>query len=237
MLIIPLSLAAPLLIMLWASFLPLYTGPSLDDFARMTLANYRAVWTRDDIVAGICEQPPRRDRQRCAVAAAAPGDGLDRGAPARERCAGRSTSSLRCRWCSPASCWASRCWSQFLNLRFIPIYGTVWILIFAFVVKFLPYGMRFCHSGLLSINRDLEDGAHMSGAGHFTVLRRIVLPLASPAVVATWIYVFMHAIRDLSVAILLSGPTTPSSRSSSSVCGTMARCRSSPRSASSSPPP
>jgi iron(III) transport system permease protein len=32
------------------------------------------------------------------------------------------------------------------------------------------------------------------------------LPLASPAVVATWIYVFMHSIRDLSVAILLSGP-------------------------------
>ena len=38
------------------------------------------------------------------------------------------------------------------------------------------------------------------------MLRRIVLPLASPAVVATWIYVFMHAIRDLSIAILLSGP-------------------------------
>jgi len=38
------------------------------------------------------------------------------------------------------------------------------------------------------------------------VLRRIVLPLASPAVVATWIYVFMNAIRDLSIAILLSGP-------------------------------
>jgi iron(III) transport system permease protein len=95
---------------------------------------------------------------------------------------------------------------EFLDLRFIPIYGTVWILMFAFVVQFLPYGMRFCHSGILSINRDLEDAAHMSGAGHFTMLRRIVLPLASPAVVATWIYVFMHAVRDLSVAILLSGP-------------------------------
>jgi iron(III) transport system permease protein len=95
---------------------------------------------------------------------------------------------------------------QFLDLRFIPIYGTVWILIFAFAVKFLPYGMRFCHSGVLSIHRDLEDSGYMSGGSYLTVLRRIVLPLASPAVVATWIYVFMHAIRDLSVAILLSGP-------------------------------
>ena len=52
-LVIPLALAAPLLIMLWASLLPLYSGPSPDDFARMTLANYRAVWMREDTVAGI----------------------------------------------------------------------------------------------------------------------------------------------------------------------------------------
>src|ERR1700732_1197392 len=67
---------------------------------------------------------------------------------------------------------------QFLDLRFIPIYGTVWILIFAFVVKFLPYGMRFCHAGVLSINRDLQASGYLSGAGHPTVLRRIVLPVA-----------------------------------------------------------
>jgi iron(III) transport system permease protein len=46
----------------------------------------------------------------------------------------------------------------------------------------------------------------MCGARNFVVLYRIVVPLASPAIMATSIYVFMHAIRDLSVAILLSGP-------------------------------
>ena len=95
---------------------------------------------------------------------------------------------------------------QFLDLRIVPLYGTVFILIFAFVVKFMPYGMRFCYSGILSINRDLEDCGHICGAGPFAVLRRVVLPLASPAVAATAIYVFMNAIRDLSLAILLSGP-------------------------------
>ena len=77
---------------------------------------------------------------------------------------------------------------------------------FAFAVKFLPYGMRFCHPAILSINRDLEDSASMCGARNFVVLYRIVVPLASPAIMATSIYVFMYAIRDLSVAILLSGP-------------------------------
>ncbi|HEY6256198.1 MAG TPA: hypothetical protein VIY51_10445, partial [Xanthobacteraceae bacterium] len=33
----------------------------------------------------------------------------------------------------------------------------------------------------------------------------VVLPLTMPAVLATWIYVFMNAIRDLSTAVLLSG--------------------------------
>jgi iron(III) transport system permease protein len=51
-----------------------------------------------------------------------------------------------------------------------------------------------------------QDSASMCGAGNFVVLYRIVVPLASLAIIATSIYVFMHAIRDLSVAILLPGP-------------------------------
>jgi len=204
-LVIPLALAAPLLIMLWASLLPLYSGPSPDDFARMTLVNYRAVWMREDTVAGIYNSLLVGTGSACAVAAV----GLLMGwVVVRRRELARwaidVVASLPLVF--PGIVLGIAVMVEFLDLRFIPIYGTVWILIFAFVVKFLPYGMRFCHAGVLSINRDLEDSAYMSGAGHPTVLRRIVLPLASPAVVATWIYVFMNAIRDLSIAILLSGP-------------------------------
>ena len=204
-LVIPLALAAPLLIMLWASLLPLYSGPSPDDFARMTLANYRAVWMREDTVAGIYNSLLVGTGSACAVAAA----GLLMGwvvVRRREltRWAIDVVASLPLVF--PGIVLGIAVMVEFLDLRVIPIYGTVWILILAFVVKFLPYGMRFCHAGVLSINRDLEDSAYMSGAGHWSVLRLIVLPLASPAVVAAWIYVFMNAIRDLSIAILLSGP-------------------------------
>jgi iron(III) transport system permease protein len=65
--------------------------------------------------------------------------------------------------------------------------------------------MRFCYSSLLSIDRQLEESARVCGAGDVKVLRAIVLPLTMPAIAATWLYVFMHAIRDLSTAILLSG--------------------------------
>src|SRR5262249_14860303 len=96
-----------------------------------------------------------------------------------------------------------------LNLRWIPIYGTVWILMFAFVVKFLPYGMRFNHAGVLTVGRELEEAAQGCGASTLGVLRRIVLPLAMPAVTAPWVYVFIYAVRDLATAVLLSGPRSP----------------------------
>jgi iron(III) transport system permease protein len=204
-LIIPLTLAAPLLVMLWASFLPFYSSPSLDDLARMTLANYRAVWARDDILTGISNSLVAGTGSACIVAA---------GSLAMSWLVVRRRETIR--WAIdgvaslplvfPGIVLGIAILVEFLDLRIIPIYGTIFILIFAFVVKFTPYGMRFCYSGILSINRDLEDCAYVCGAGHFTVLRRIVLPLASPAIVATAIYVFMQAIRDLSVAILLSGP-------------------------------
>ena len=94
---------------------------------------------------------------------------------------------------------------EFLNLRFIPIYGTLWIVAFALALKLMPYGMRFCYSSLLAIDAQLEESARLCGADTLKVLRAIVLPLAMPAVLATFIYVFMNAIRDLSTVVLLTG--------------------------------
>jgi iron(III) transport system permease protein len=95
---------------------------------------------------------------------------------------------------------------EFLQAPIIPIYGTIWIMVFAFLIRFMPYGMRFCYAGILSLHVHLEECAKTCGAGVGTVLRRIVLPLTLPAVASIWIYVFLHSIRDLSVPIMLAGP-------------------------------
>src|SRR5262249_43416266 len=50
LLVIPLALVAPLLILLWASFLPVYKPPELADLAGMSLANYQAVWSRPETI-------------------------------------------------------------------------------------------------------------------------------------------------------------------------------------------
>jgi iron(III) transport system permease protein len=203
--ILPVSLAAPLLVMLWASFLPLYANPSLADLAHLTLDNYRAMWTREELAASIYNSLSVGVGSAAIVAVGSlvmSWTVVRRRAPARWALDAIASMPL----VFPGIVLGIAILVEFLDLRIIPIYGTIFILVFAFAVKFLPYGMRFCHPAILSINRDLEDSASMCGARNFVVLYRIVAPLASPAIMATSIYVFMYAIRDLSVAILLSGP-------------------------------
>ncbi|MEA2906367.1 MAG: iron(III) transport system permease protein [Alphaproteobacteria bacterium] len=203
-LLIPISLAAPLVLMLWASFLPIYTSPELGDLGRMSLANYLSVATREDTVSGLWNSVLVGTGSASAVAASAL---VMSWVVVRRREAYRwlvdVLGSLPLVF--PGIVLGIAILVEFLNLRFIPIYGTIWIVIFALGIKFLPYGMRFCYSSLLSIDRQLEESARVCGAGDVKVLRAIVLPLTMPAIAATWLYVFMHAIRDLSTAILLSG--------------------------------
>jgi iron(III) transport system permease protein len=204
-LLIPASLAAPLVIMLWASFLPIYTSPSLADFGRMSFRNYVALFARPDTIGGIWNSFVVGTASATLVALATFGMAW---VVVRRREASRWAIDVLASLplVFPGIVLGIAVLVQFLQMRFIPIYGTVGILIFAFIVKFLPYGMRFCYSGILSISRELEESARVSGASSFRILRVVVLPLAMPAVAATWLYVFMFAIRELSTAVLLSGP-------------------------------
>ncbi len=205
LLIIPGSLAAPLLILVWASFLPVYKPPELADFAQLSLANYRSVWGRPETLSGLTNSALIGFWSATVVVA------LTFTAAwliIRYRSGARWALDvlISVPLVFPGIVLGITILIEFLRLPFIPIYGTIWILVFAFLIRFMPYGMRFCHAGILAIHRELEECGRTCGAGAFTVLRRIVLPLALPSVAAAWLYVFLHTIRDLSIAILLAGP-------------------------------
>jgi iron(III) transport system permease protein len=89
----------------------------------------------------------------------------------------------------------------------IAIYGTLWAFIVAFTIRFLPYGMRYSASGVLQIHPELEEAATVAGSPLRTVLRRIIVPLATPALLAGWLFIFLVAARDLSMAIILASPS------------------------------
>ncbi|MHA1108445.1 MAG: ABC transporter permease, partial [Alphaproteobacteria bacterium] len=93
----------------------------------------------------------------------------------------------------------------YLNIP-LPIYGTIWILIIAFMIRYLPYGMRYSYAGMLQIHRELEEAAGVAGASQMTTLRRIIAPLLAPAVLSGWLFIFLLAARVLSLPILLASP-------------------------------
>jgi iron(III) transport system permease protein len=88
----------------------------------------------------------------------------------------------------------------------IPVYGTLLILVIAYVTRFMPYGMRYATSSLTQISGELEESAAVSGASWFQSTRRVVLPLMMPGIVAGWIYIVIVSIRELSSSILLYSP-------------------------------
>ena len=90
----------------------------------------------------------------------------------------------------------------------IGVYGTIWIMLIAYVTRFMPYGLRYNTTSMLQIHKELEESAAMSGASWATSFRRIILPLLKPGLVAGWIYIVIVSIRELSSSILLYSPDT-----------------------------
>jgi iron(III) transport system permease protein len=95
----------------------------------------------------------------------------------------------------------------FVYLRFpIPIYGTIWILLLAYVTRYMPYGMRYASSSMFQIASELEESAQTSGASWAQSFRRVVLPLLVPGLLAGWVYILTVSVRELSSSILLYSP-------------------------------
>jgi iron(III) transport system permease protein len=90
----------------------------------------------------------------------------------------------------------------------IGVYGTIWIMLIAYVTRFMPYGLRYNTTSMLQIHKELEESAAMSGASWGTTFWRIILPLLKPGLLAGWIYIMIVSVRELSTSILLYSPGT-----------------------------
>ena len=90
----------------------------------------------------------------------------------------------------------------------IPIYGTLWILLVAYVTLYLPYGIRVASATMVQIHRELEEASTASGASWAQTFFRIVLPLLLPGFLSGWIYVAIISLRELSASIFLVGQGT-----------------------------
>jgi len=200
-LIFLLAVILPVFVLLWSSFIPYYGVPSRELMAKMTFANYQyiinyplaltafknsfylsvgsatLVMLLTSVIAWITVKtrlPGRALLDNITfIPIAMPGIVLG----------------------------VSLIW-VYLTLP-IPIYGTIWVLLLAYLTKFMPYGIRAASASMIQINKELEEASLTAGGTWFQTFRKVVLPLLMPGFTAGWIYISIIALRELSTSILL----------------------------------
>ena len=196
-----LAVILPVFVLLWSSFIPYYGVPSRELMAKMTWANYQyilnyplaltafknsfylsvgsatLVMLLTSIIAWITVKTKLPGRalldNMTFIPIAMPGIVLG----------------------------VSLIW-VYLTLP-IPIYGTIWVLLLAYITKFMPYGIRAASASMIQISKELEEASFTAGGTWFQTFRKIIIPLLMPGFTAGWIYISIIALRELSTSILL----------------------------------
>jgi iron(III) transport system permease protein len=92
----------------------------------------------------------------------------------------------------------------FLQTRiFLPIYGTIYLLMIAMVIKSMPFGTQMIKTVLIQLGSDLEEASKVCGGTWFHTFRRVILPLTMPALITVGLVGFISAARDISTVVLL----------------------------------
>ncbi len=89
-----------------------------------------------------------------------------------------------------------------------PLYATIWALLIGYIATYLPYGVRPLTSAFIQVHSHLEESSQVCGAGAFTTMRRIVIPLLIPGIVSGWILMATMFVRELTLSVVLSRPGT-----------------------------
>ena len=93
----------------------------------------------------------------------------------------------------------------FFGANYLPfIYQTLPMLIFAYLVLYLPQSVGAIRTSLLQVNPQLEESARSLGRNPWQALREITLPLVRPGVLSGAVLVFLTAIKELPATMLLA---------------------------------
>jgi iron(III) transport system permease protein len=84
-----------------------------------------------------------------------------------------------------------------------PLYGTIWLMMAAYIVHYLPTGFRSIESLIQAISPELDESARMSGAGWWRSIGFIIVPLITSGIISTWLLLFVTFIREVSASMIL----------------------------------
>ena len=89
-------------------------------------------------------------------------------------------------------------------LKYLGIYGTIWILVMGFIVSYIAFATRLMNSSIIQVQKELEQAAYVCGATPTRTLMAITLPLIFPAFAAGWVWVAVHVLRGFSLPLMLA---------------------------------
>ena len=90
----------------------------------------------------------------------------------------------------------------------INIYNTVWIILVAYIARYMAFSLKANSAALEQVHDSLVEAARACGASMGQSLRDVVLPLVRPGMFAAFFLIFLPALRELTVSIMLYGPST-----------------------------
>ncbi len=85
----------------------------------------------------------------------------------------------------------------------IPVYGTIWILFLLYIARFTAVALRIMSASMTQLNNELTEAAEVAGASWWRSFRTITMPLLRPGMLAAFIFVLVHAYRELSASLLV----------------------------------
>jgi iron(III) transport system permease protein len=204
LLLLTLMVILPILVLLLVSVLPYYHVPTWETWKNLTLSNFRfllenqRVWRafRNSIFLAI------GGATICMTLAS-----LTAYITIRTKIAARGLLEglVFIPWAFPGTALALGLLWAYVDFP-IPIYGTIWIIMIAYITRFLPYGLRAVSSTIIQIHKELEEASTACGAGFFATFRRILVPMMRPGIMAGWIILATTFMREFSATLFLYSP-------------------------------
>ena len=206
---VAMAVVVPFLMLIWTSVQPFYAIPSADSLARVSFEGYVKIWQESSVMRALWNTTVLALVTSAATILLAV---LVSWFVVRRRKAADGLSHYLATVSFLPQCVPSIVIGLafiFVYVRFpIPIYGTLWIIALAMTTRYLAYSSRTMTSALMQVHGELEEASQMARAPWARTLRKITMPLLAPAIINVFFWVAVHAMQELSMALMLYNPDT-----------------------------
>jgi len=195
------TILLPLLVLIWTSLLPVYQTPSMAALSRVSLENYQTVFDISKVGLAFKNTlfmvllAPTITMLICSVLSWVIVKSQGRGRKLLDfltfmpHAIPGIVTGVALTW-------------VYIFLP-VPIYGTIWILLIAYVTSRIAFGTRVMNSAMTQLHKELEEASYASGGSWFKTFRKITLPLLLPALVNGWIFSAIVVAKAMGSVIML----------------------------------